>query len=244
MSSPANEVAEGTRSLPRRFLPPLWLLAGVLVLLVTAGFYFIFWRPFQLRAKVASDMERYYGADVEYREFGPAWLRQLTGHHYGGVAALPKVGGILDQVVSVRAGRPKTVPHQIPEDLIRQLQHFPALQRLDLTYTNVTDDWLPGIAELKSLRRLELGHARVGGRGFHHLRRLPHLEELDLFYCPVRDQFLDDLAALPLLKHVNLSRCSHLTPQAISRLRTARPDVKVQLDVRMYRAVARQSTEQ
>lgn len=228
--------ADGTRSRPRRFVPPLWLLAFALVLLISAGFYLAFWRVWQARSQVASDLTS-RGILVEYQDVGPDWVRQLAGQRVFGLTLIPRPGGPFDRIVAVRvcpSGRPATVPHEIPEDLLRQLQHFPELQRLDLTYTNATDDWLPMIAELKSLKRLEVGHARVGGRGFRHLRSLPHLEELNLVYCPVRDEFLDDLAALPSLKQLNLFRCSHLTTEAISELRTARPDVKVHVDRRIH----------
>lgn len=234
MTSPADEAADRTRSRPRRFVPPLWLLAFVLVLLVTAGFYLFCWRVWQARSRVAADLTS-RGILVEYQDVGPEWLRQLANQR--GITLIPGPGGPFDRIVAVRvcpSGRPGRVPHEIPPDLILQLQQFPALERLDLTYTNVTDGWLPEIAELKSLRRLELGHARVGGRGFGHLSGLPHLEELNLVYCPVRDEYLDDLAALPSLKKLNLFRCSHLTSQAIAEFRTARPDVTVHVDRRIH----------
>lgn len=225
-----------TRPRPRRFVPPLWLLAFVMVLLVYAGFYLFCWRVWQTRSRVARDLTS-LGILVEYQDVGPDWVQSLAGQQMFGITPIPRPGGPFDRIVAVRvcpSGRPGRVPHEIPADLIRQLQQFPALERLDLTYTNVTDDWLPWIAEIESLRRLELGHARVGGRGFGHLRRLPHLEELNLVYCPVRDNYLDDLAALRSLRQVNLFRCSHLTVEAIEELRTARPDVKVHVDRRMH----------
>jgi Leucine Rich repeat len=226
-----------TASNPRRFVPPLWMLAFVLVLLVFAGLYLVCWHPWQTRARIAAELTA-LGTLVEYQDVGPDWVRQLAGKQVFGITLIPRPGGPLDRIVAVRvcpAGRPATVPHEIPEDLIRHLKHFPELQRLDLTYTNVTDDWLPAIAELKSLRRLELGHARVGGREFHRLRSLPHLEELNLVYCPVRDEFLDDLAAIGSLKKLNLFRCSHLSAQAIAEFRTARPDIKLHVDHRRER---------
>lgn len=233
---------EELRTAPRRRIPPLWLLILCCALLVSAGTYVVLWRPWLQRKALVAELET-LGMRVTYREAGPEWLRNLTGRGAHGLSGNPVVGGLLDQVIAVSAcpsGRPRVVPREIPFELIRDLQRFQSLEHLDLTYTNVTDDWMPAIAELKSLQALEVGHARVGGRGFRVIQQLPQLDQLNLTYCPVRDEFLDDLAALPALKTVSLFRCSHLTNDAIAKLQSDRPGLHVHVDRRIHPIAATQ----
>jgi hypothetical protein len=97
---------------------------------------------------------------------------------------------------------------------------------------------MPAISQLKSLEKLELGHARVCGRGFGQLRNLPRLEELNLVYCPLRDEYLDHLVPMRSLKKLSLFRCSHVTSPAILEFQRVRPDCHVHLDRHQRTSVA------
>jgi hypothetical protein len=215
MSSLADEAAEGARSSSRRFVPPVWLLTGVVVLLVTAGFYFILWRPLQVQTAIVRRMESMgasVGMEIGYREVGPNWLRQLTGHHPHAWSKLPKVGGIFDQViyVSAHSGVPFFVQvgfqtvHDIPHRLLVDLQQFPSLKDLYLQNTNLTDDSLSLIAELKALRELNLANTDIRGDALWHLQKLPFLDRLTLHGCAIDDDCLADLATLQSLRSLDL----------------------------------------
>ncbi|MBX3436973.1 MAG: hypothetical protein KF861_05750 [Planctomycetaceae bacterium] len=210
---------------------PLWVLVLILVLLGSAVAYLQFWYPFQVRGRLVSQIES-IGGRVEYREVGPEWLRRLTATSH----SFPPTGGLLDQVVTARicpAGRPAGGRVVIPEELVQQLHLFPKLTRLDLNYTNATDDWMPHIAKLQSLQRLELGHTRLCGRGFPQLARLPHLRSLEVVFCPIRDQYLASLSRVTSLTQLNLHSCSHVTIPAIDEFRAARPGCSVHVDRRL-----------
>ena len=236
-----DEIQDGTHARHRRLVPPLWTLWLGLVLLVTGGFYLILWHPFQVRTRFVSELES-AGISVEYEEAGPQWIRDLTGSHMYGFAGNPKHGGLFDRVSRISVcsgGRPATVPKKIPFEVVQRLATFPSLKHLDLTYSNVTDDWMPAIGRLKSLEKLELGHARVCGRGFGQLRNLSKLKELNLVYCPVRDEYLGHLVRMRALKRLSLFRCSHVTTSAVLEFEQARPDCHVHLDSHQRISVTR-----
>ncbi|MGD9858332.1 MAG: hypothetical protein AB7U20_25605, partial [Planctomycetaceae bacterium] len=190
-SDTGHETMEAT---PRSRSVPLWVLVCLLALLLMAVGYIQFWLPLQARRNLAAQIES-LGGSVEYREVGPDWLRKFTGRSRS-PTTLSTTGGILDQVKSVRicpSQYPIIHPHgpprvPIPQELVRQLRMFEELTLLDLSYTTADDDWLPDIAELKSLRLLGLTQTLVQGDGFHHLARLHDLKLLKVRCCPIHDQ--------------------------------------------------------
>jgi hypothetical protein len=95
---------------------------------------------------------------------------------------------------------------------------------VDLSYSSVTDDELPCIGRLVSLKWLDLGHTRVCGRGFHRLGRLENLEVLILTYTPIRDEALRKIEGLDRLDYVNVHGCRHLTPKGLGAFQQARPN--------------------
>ena len=130
------------------------------------------------------------------------------------------------------SGSPPGKRREIPFELIRDLKASSSLKRLDLSYTNVTDDWMPAISEFNQLERLDLNHVRISGRGFHQLLKLAQLERIDLAFCPVRGQHLDELVKLKSLNNLNLYGCSHLAPDDVQNFELARPDVRVNFNYR------------
>lgn len=77
------------------------------------------------------------------------------------------------------------------------------LQRLDLTFTDVTD---AGLSQLKSLPALEslTISPRITDAGIKHLKDLPYLKSIDLSHDAITDEGVRQLAQLRGLKSVGL----------------------------------------
>jgi len=91
----------------------------------------------------------------------------------------------------------------------------PALQRLDLGETAVTDAGLPALAAMKNLRHLHLDRTAVTDRGLVQLAPLARLEYLNLFATNVTDAGLNELRVLPQLRSLYLWR-TQVTPGALA----------------------------
>ena len=76
---------------------------------------------------------------------------------------------------------------------------------LGLTGTLVTDEGLRHVAEMRSLRNLDLALLSVTDSGFAHLRPLKSLESLSLTDTEITEESLSDRRDLDL-KHLNISR--------------------------------------
>lgn len=91
----------------------------------------------------------------------------------------------------------------------------PALQRLDLGETAVTDAGLPALAAMKNLRQLHLDRTAVTDRGLARFAPLGRLEYLNLFGTNVTDAGLNELRALPRLRSLYLWG-TKVTPAALA----------------------------
>ncbi len=213
-------------------LPPVWVLTLSAVLFVIVAVVLPLWIPWCQRAAVLRDIKS-LGGGVVLHENGPAWIRQwcgIVGPSYSGRG--PANIGPFNEIMEVnlsRGNRQSRTPREITPQLIERLSVFPTLASLDLSYSTVTDDWMPQISRLSSLEELDLSHCRVSGRGFACLSRMPGLEHIDLTYCPMGDAHLDHLAKIPSLKYVGLVYCSRLTTASVDRFMTSRPDLQVNL---------------
>lgn len=208
---------------PRRRVPlwALWLMAGVMFFV---SLFLGIWFPWQRRLAIIEEIEHLGGSYTVRVSSAPEWIRELFGHPYHGFAGNPKIGPF-DGVAAVDFSQTKgRANDRLSPEFVARLSAFPELQKLDLSYTSVTDDWMPQIAELKSLKQLNVGHCRISGRGFGVLKSLPNLETINLAYCPIRDPALDRLANVPSLKTIGVVYCSHLTDEGIERYRKTRPD--------------------
>ncbi|MFM9116377.1 MAG: hypothetical protein ACKOU6_09490 [Planctomycetota bacterium] len=69
----------------------------------------------------------------------------------------------------------------------------------------VTDEWLACLAEVTTLRRLDVSNCAIKGDGLRHLRNLRGLRELNLTLTPVADEGLAHLANLTELRMLGLA---------------------------------------
>jgi len=69
----------------------------------------------------------------------------------------------------------------------------------------VTDAWLKCLANVTSLRKIDLANCAIQGPGLEHLSRLTGLRELNLTLTPVNDDGLKHLAGLKELRSLGLA---------------------------------------
>jgi hypothetical protein len=85
----------------------------------------------------------------------------------------------------------------------------------------VTDDWLPRLAGVTTLRRLDLSNCAVAGEGLRHIAALTRLRELNLTLTPVADDGLKHLAGLTELRSLGLAS-TQCTGTGFSHLKALR----------------------
>jgi len=69
----------------------------------------------------------------------------------------------------------------------------------------VTDDWLKHLAEVVTLRRVDLANCAINGDGLRHISRLTSLQEVNLTLTPVNDDALQHLTGLSELRVLGLA---------------------------------------
>jgi hypothetical protein len=116
---------------------------------------------------------------------GPAWLRNLLG------------GDFFDDVVfaDLRISETCVIPG---DEAVKHIAKLPALQELDLSFTEVTDAGLRHISKLDRLQRLELAYTDVSDAGVEHLRSLGGLKDLWITRTKITEEGVEQLQeALP-----------------------------------------------
>jgi len=99
--------------------------------------------------------------------------------------------------------RPQGSFARLPPDLAQKLPH---LRELSLPPLSLTDDALDVIAQCAALERLDLSCTEITGAGLSRLAALPKLRRLNLSYCPLDRKFLPDLTLCSNLEFLDLSR--------------------------------------
>jgi hypothetical protein len=162
---------------------------------------------------------RYQGKDEYYKPIIPKWqypLRVLFGEE-----ALGEVTGV--QLLDTAAS---------DEDL-RYVAYFPAIERVSLSRTNVTDKGLLCLQTCSQLRSLHLDGTAITDIGVARLAAFGELESLSLSGTKITDAGLIHLAKLPKLKELWL-RDTQITDAGHRSLRDALPDCQIQADVPTY----------
>ncbi|XP_035665034.1 protein NLRC5-like [Branchiostoma floridae] len=96
--------------------------------------------------------------------------------------------------------------------LTQMLQHLTLLEEIDLSYNDISDEAVPGLAEglgsCQNLKKVNLSHNMLSDRG-DFLPPLPNLEEIDLSHNVISDEAVPSLAeglgSYQNLKKVDLS---------------------------------------
>lgn len=104
---------------------------------------------------------------------GPVWLRTLIGDD------------CFFEVVAVSwAGKRDLQPAEL-----KWLADFPSLDTVNLNFSNVTDEGLAHLANVRRLKNIELEKcAGVTDMGLSHLAKLPHIEHLALMATSCTDE--------------------------------------------------------
>jgi hypothetical protein len=142
---------------------------------------------------------------------GPAWLRRLLGDDFFGDVVLFETSVSVDDESSQHL---KALPalkrldlgcSKITDQGAANLAYLRKLTSLDLSDTYVTDDTLAVIARLATLETLNLNGAAITDAGLVHIERLKNLSNLNLARTKVTDAGLVHLRRLPLLSRLSLS---------------------------------------
>jgi hypothetical protein len=97
---------------------------------------------------------------------------------------------------------------------------------LSLARSQVGDETLSMIAGFEHLRRLDVRSTAIGDTGIAALGKHAKLAEIVLSQNKLTDECVASLIAMPALERVHLWR-SGISPEAVARLREARPKVHV-----------------
>ena len=89
---------------------------------------------------------------------------------------------------------------------VKAIPILPAVERLNLSGTDVSDAALADLAKLPALRSLNLNSTDVGDSGLKHLAALTNLRELGLNYGRFTDKGLDALKTLTNLRKIEMVR--------------------------------------
>lgn len=95
---------------------------------------------------------------------------------------------------------------------------------LDVVETQITDAGLEKLTGLQKLERLRIDSTSLTDAGVAQLTKFPKLHQLNLERTKITDAGLLELAKMPSLKEVYVPG-KNVTPEAVERLRKARPKV-------------------
>src|SRR5262249_14421160 len=95
---------------------------------------------------------------------------------------------------------------QITDEGMRHLKNLKNLRSLWVDATKIGDDGLAHLAGLVHVKSLHLGRTRVTSAGMQHLKKLAELEELTLGDTAVDDSGMAYLESLPRLRILKLDR--------------------------------------
>lgn len=107
---------------------------------------------------------------------------------------------------------------RITGDGMRHLRPMQALERLDISYTNVCDKGVAYIAELPNLLVLHAARTQISDAGAADLRRMENLRSLNLFDTEISNIALQDMRWMTGLRKLDLSR-TRITDEGLPLLR-------------------------
>ena len=114
------------------------------------------------------------------------------------------------------------------KDLERLLPVSEQIAWLNLGRKPVGDEGMAVVGQLKNLSRLHLEKTEVTDDGLSHLQDLERLEYLNLYGTAVSDAGLTHLSSLERLRSLYLWQ-SNATPEGVAQLKTALPDLDVNM---------------
>jgi hypothetical protein len=166
-------------------------------------------------ARVGADVSYDYHWDVQGYSFreeptAPAWLRQLLGDDF------------FCDVVTASGSCDVNAPFPClkfdDKDAIH-LRELVNVDRLDLSFSQVTDEGMRQITGLAELYWLKLEGTQVTDAGLQHLKGLPNLAALYLGSTQVTDTGLEHLKGLTKLRSLGLSD-TQVTDDSLKHLKS------------------------
>ena len=120
---------------------------------------------------------------------------------------------------------------QVTDAGLIHLRHLRALRELVLDNTPIDGRGLVHLSQLTSLTSLRLNGTQVGDEGLAHLRPLAKLQTLELDSTPITDAGLEQLSELRGLQRLLLKHTSHVSDDAVFRLRQELRDTQIEHDL-------------
>jgi WD40 repeat protein len=154
------------------------------------------------------------GGEIELLDIEPAFTEK-------GVIDVDQLPANLGQVeISL------SVNEHLRDAMLRHLVPLAGLVSLDVSATGVSNDALPHVGKMTSLRRLNLAGTQVTALGCENLTGLNALEVLDFSHTATDDRVIPHLKNLTGLKEVRLVG-TEITSSGIQRLREHLPDCTI-----------------
>lgn len=174
-----------------------------------------------------AEIKRLRGKAV-VENFGPDWLRSLTGDE-----ALAVFARLVEIYLNERSDghkppEPRKLADRVTDDWLKRLAGQDRLRRLELSGTAVTSAGLVHLKELKTLqwlnvcltavddrgfehlagmtdmRRMVICASKITGTGFRHLRGMKRLESINLHSAPASDAGLEAICKLTSLQRLEI----------------------------------------
>ena len=118
---------------------------------------------------------------------------------------------------------------------LAHIKALPKLVDLNLWATRIGDEGMLHLAEMTTLRRLNLENVGFPGdgvsltsHGVKQLEALQNLEWLSVVKTDVCDEGIAALGKLPKLAALDLNACQDVTSEGIANLRTTRAAIDIQ----------------
>lgn len=112
-------------------------------------------------------------------------------------------------------------------DIAKLVKGNPQLIFLDLSNTDVKEDVVPIVAEMKTLRQFRGLHLPITDKYLDKIAKMPNLTELLLSETQITDRGLLMLARSKSLKKLEIAGCRKLTAEGILAFKKAKPGVRL-----------------
>ncbi|MEK6257582.1 MAG: hypothetical protein AABP62_03090 [Planctomycetota bacterium] len=125
-------------------------------------------------------------------------------------------------------------PFQVGDESLLKLasltEGLENLTEINASGGSVTDNGLANLNKLPALKKLELVSTKISNQGMQHLSQVSSLEWLNLNSTPITDAGVATLTALPNLKKLELKNCQ-LTPEGFAAIGRMPALEEINLDV-------------
>jgi hypothetical protein len=168
------------------------LLAAMTLLCVVLGLW-VYGAERQRRAVAAIEADGGWAWYGYHEGYGHGWVEELPGPDW-----LCGMLGVdyFDRVIHVELGS------VTGDAVLADVADLNCIERLNLKYTQVTDEGFANLARMTRLEELDASHTQVGSAGLAPLKRLARLQSLDMSDTRVDDAGLAHLSALSNLEEL------------------------------------------